>query len=191
MLFVKNPIVGKVKTRLAVSIGAEKALEVYQQLLTYTAGVTVAVPQAKCVFYSDFIPESDLFFPDADFQKAIQMGADLGERMKNAFADAFLQGADSVLIIGSDCPQITPDLLLMAFESLICNDAVIGPATDGGYYLLGMKRLIPDLFAYKKWSTDTVLADTLTDLDRLRLTYTLLPTLSDVDEAKDLALMPY
>jgi uncharacterized protein len=189
MLFVKNPVLGKVKARLAVSIGAEMALEIYQRLLFYTAKITASVSVPKLVFYSDFIPESDNSFPDSYFQKTLQKGENLGERMKNAFASTFAEGFEPVIIIGSDCPQITPDILLKAFESLAQNDAVIGPATDGGYYLLGMKRLIPEVFEHKSWSTDTVLPDTLADLDKLRLTYTLLPTLSDIDEEKDLALL--
>jgi uncharacterized protein len=189
MIFAKNPMLGKVKTRLARDIGEAKALEVYLKLLTHTSIISSAIPQDKRVFYSDFIPELDVYFDKTHFQKRLQVGDTLGNRMKNAFADSFADGYSSVVIIGSDCPELNQDILLSAFELFSNYDVVIGPATDGGYYLLGTRLWLPEIFENKNWSTETVLSDTIQDLNRLNIKYALLPYLSDVDEEKDLTLM--
>lgn len=189
MIFVKNPVLGKVKTRLAKTIGDAQALHVYQNLLRFTSDVSKPLVQDKQVFYSDFLPKEDILFEDYFFQKAVQQGNDLGERMKNAFKNSFEQGFDSVIIIGSDCPQITTELLQDAFEALKNYPVVLGPATDGGYYLLGMNEYIVQVFENKIWSTATVLEDTLKDLNNLGIDYTLLPMLTDIDEEKDLNLL--
>jgi rSAM/selenodomain-associated transferase 1 len=111
----------------------------------------------------------------------------LGERMHQAFAEAFATGAARVVIIGTDCPGLTPELLQAAFEALHRHDMVVGPADDGGYYLLGLRELQPALFANKNWSTATVLPDTLADAARLGLGVAQLPVLHDVDSGSDLA----
>lgn len=188
LIFVKNPVLGKVKTRLARTIGNKKALEVYLQLLKHTVQITSHADCNKAVFYSDFIEENDSW-PDTMYQKQVQQGNDLGQRMLHAFIWAFGQQYGHVIIIGSDCPQLSTSVIQDAFEHLQTSDAVIGPAADGGYYLLGMKRLIPELFSNKIWSSTSVLADTTEDLQRLQVSYKQLLTLYDVDEEKDLALL--
>jgi len=118
----------------------------------------------------------------------VQPAADsLGARMAQAFAEAFGAGAGQVVIIGTDCPGLSAALLRQAFAQLVHHDLVVGPADDGGYYLLGMNRLRSELFANKAWSTTTVLPDTLADAARLGLRVAQLPTLHDVDSAQDLA----
>ena len=107
--------------------------------------------------------------------------------MAYAFADAFAGGAARVVIVGTDCQGLSAELLHQAFDYLKTHDLVLGPAADGGYYLLGLNKLQPDLFTNKDWSTATVLPDTLADAARLGLRVDQLPTLHDVDSAQDLA----
>ena len=185
MLFVRNPELGKVKTRLAASVGAEKALDIYLQLLQHTCNTTKELPVQKLVYYSDSVDTKDLW-PDEQYQKRVQPQGDLGEKMGAAFASAFAEGYTSVVIIGSDCLQLTQDIVLQAYHELEQHDVVVGPALDGGYYLLGMNQMHPELFRNKHWSTAHVFPDTLHDIERLHLSYALLPRLSDVDYVEDL-----
>lgn len=187
IIFVKNPVVGKAKTRLAAFIGKEKALEVYLQLLEITRQVAFKTNCTRHVFYSDKV-ENDAWDEDK-FNKHIQQGISLGERMKNAFSKVFALGAKQVVIIGSDCPKLTTEIVENAFNLLSDKDACIGPAKDGGYYLLGMKKPLPFLFENKEWSTDSVFDDTVSDLVQNGLTYGQLLALSDVDTVNDLYLL--
>ncbi len=185
MIFIKNPIPGKVKTRLAKEIGDERALLIYEQLTDITFQVTRNIDFDKAVFYSDSIDYSDKWTEDK-YHKRIQQGGTLGDRMQYAFQQGFDEKYNSVVIIGSDCPHLTTDLIYQAFDLLDTYDFVIGPAKDGGYYLLGMNALQKNLFENKKWSTDTVLQDTLNDIKGEKASYILLPVLSDIDNFKDL-----
>lgn len=185
MVFVRNARIGQVKTRLASSVGDENALKIYIHLLNYTAAVSEKCEAHKAVFYSDIIEEADEFMVPV-FRKYLQYGKDLGERMMNAFLKAFSMGYSRVVIIGSDCVELNEKMLDDAFAQLEKNEVVIGPAADGGYYLLGMNRFIKELFKGKEWSTDNVLLDTLLDLKKQGITYSMLPTLHDIDEEKDL-----
>lgn len=185
ILFVRNPILGKVKTRLAKTIGDEKALEVYRLLLSKTHNITCVLSCAKFVYYADEVAQSDLW-SKGNFIKKAQCGNDLGERMYNAFADLKLTGFHRILIIGSDCYELTNEILQEAFEQLKSHDAVIGPAYDGGYYLLGMKKLMPGPFKNKNWGTNTVCSDTIDDFVAVNASYVLMPVLNDVDEKEDL-----
>ena len=184
IIFTKNPESGRVKTRIAATIGNEAALAIYHQLLLHTISITWCLPVNKFIFYSDYIEPGDVWNADHYF-KEVQQGVDLGERMKNAFAILFQKGYDRIVIIGSDCPTLTSEIIMNAFVYLQTHNIILGPAEDGGYYLLGMKRLYPDFFENLQWSTNTVLIDTLKRCDKLELTYQLLPILNDVDEAKD------
>jgi len=187
IIFVKNPVLGKAKTRLAATIGDEKALQVYLQLLDITRNVALGVNCTRHVFYSNAI-DNDSWGEDK-FNKHVQLGESLGERMKNAFDQVFVLGAREVIIIGSDCPKLNSEIVENGFQLLAENDACIGPAEDGGYYLLGMKRPLPFLFEEKEWSTDSVFDDTTSDLVKNELTYGQLPELSDLDTADDLYLL--
>jgi|SRR5690606_3188385 len=160
IIFTRNPDLGKVKTRLAKRIGPEKALEVYQILLEKTARVTTAVSTDKWVYYTPMILEKDLW-DTAYFDKKVQQGKDLGESMRNAFMDGFNAYYKRVVLIGSDLYQLASSDLVMAFEKLINHEVVFGPATDGGYYLIGLRRTFPDIFENKDWGENTVLRDTL------------------------------
>ncbi|WP_266204740.1 TIGR04282 family arsenosugar biosynthesis glycosyltransferase [Pontibacter kalidii] len=185
LLFVRNPELGKVKTRLAASVGPETALEVYIHLLQHTRQVTQELPMDKLVYYVGGVNLNDIW-PNAIYQKREQVEGDLGQRMQAAFAAAFLEGYTSVVIIGSDCLQLTPEIILNAYEALETHDVVVGPALDGGYYLIGMNCLYSQLFQNKHWSTAHVFPETIQDLQRLKLSYALLPRLSDVDQVEDL-----
>jgi rSAM/selenodomain-associated transferase 1 len=184
LIFVKNLIYGQVKTRLAATVGNDKALKIYKELLQHTNNICKNINAHKIVFYSDFIEED--IWQNKEFKKEIQQGKDLGERMKNAFKKSFESGFEKVMIVGTDCPQINETILENAFAELDQFDIVLGPANDGGYYLLGMKKLCPLLFQNIKWSTGMVLEKTLTICNQNKLTYFLLPQLIDIDEEEDL-----
>ncbi len=185
IIFVKNPELGKVKTRLAATIGPEGALEIYLKLLVHTSEITKALPVDKVVYYSDFMDDYDLF-ENHIYRKSVQEGIDIGVRMDRAFDASFAAGYDKVVLIGSDCYELTSEHINTAFKALDEQEVVLGPAHDGGYYLLGMTAMQSRLFRGKKWSTADVLLDTIIDLQRSALKYFLLPTLSDVDYEEDL-----
>lgn len=185
MIFVKNPSLGKVKTRLAVSVGDEKALEIYRFLLEYTQTITTVVNADKIVFYTDFVDQQDGFENDG-FEKKLQVqDNDLGIRMYRAFEYAFEQGYKRVVIIGSDCYELSEQVLQTAFEVLKDKKFVIGPANDGGYYLLGMNSLEGSVFKNKEWSTTTVFEETIKDFEELDASYQILPMLTDIDYLED------
>ncbi len=183
IIFAKNPEFGKVKTRLAATIGHKKALEVYIKLLLHTR--SIASPFIKnTIFY--FTNDTEKTEGWSQFNQRLQIGNSLGARMSNALKESFDEGNDKVLIIGTDCYEITSEVISNAFRVLDDNDVVIGPAEDGGYYLLGMKRFYPEFFMNKKWSTETVFIDTIEDVKLLGLTHKNLPTLTDIDTEQDL-----
>lgn len=188
MIFVKNPELGKVKTRLASTIGDARALDIYRSLLVHTRGISATVKAKKMVFYHGHIAENDIWTHE-DFEKCLQYGKGLGDKMLNAFDFAFKSGYKKVVIIGSDCPEINTEIINHAFKILESKDAVVGPASDGGYYLLGMTTLHRSLFYNKRWSEEDVLLDTVINLKEERLQYELLDTLSDIDVASDLESM--
>ena len=145
IIFVRHPERGKVKTRLAASMGEEKALSVYIELLTHTHAISLGVNADKFVFYSDKIQQGDMW--DApEFTKRLQVNDDLGGKIKAAFFTLFKEGYQQAVIIGSDCLELSTAIVERAFELLEKNEVVIGPANDGGYYLLGMKKLLPFVF---------------------------------------------
>jgi len=181
IVFARKPVAGAVKTRLAATIGNEKALNIYVRLLKHTKNVITPVNCDKYVFLTE--SGQDNFW--AGFINEVQQGDTLGARMHNAFELLFSSGYNKVLIIGSDCPHLTTNIVEEGFNKLISNDIVIGPATDGGYYMLGMKKLYQKLFENKSWSTAFVFDDTMRDIVTLALSHHLLPELSDVDEEKD------
>ena len=184
IIFVKNPELGKVKTRLAETVGDEKALEIYKALLKHTKDVALQLNADRMLYYSEDIPEEEDMWPDDDFQKYIQYGEVLGERMYYAFEDA-LSVHDKAIIIGSDCASLTPEIVAEAFDALDRFNFVVGPATDGGYYLLGMKKLQIEMFQQMPWSTDQVLPETLARINALGKTVYKLPELSDIDYEED------
>lgn len=188
IIFVKNPIPGKVKTRLARTIGNENAAKVYEQLLAHTLAVTRHLLADKYVFYEDYVPEQDLWSTGGYF-KLLQIGKDLGERLQHAFKTVFKRNYRKVIVIGSDCAQLTTKHIQEAFKSLNQHQSVIGPAKDGGYYLLGTTAFHAGLFQQIDWSSSKVLAQTITRINSLAIDYHLLEILSDVDDVNDLSTM--
>ena len=187
IVFTRNPELGKVKTRLAKTIGNATALKIYIFLLERTRDIAVQVSADKAVYYSVKVRENDIW--DANiFQKHQQVGEDLGIRMLHAFKNGFKAGYEKVMIIGSDLYDLTAETIENAFIALEDNEVVIGPAEDGGYYLLGMNSLEEKVFKNKKWGTETVRKNTLEELKDKKVF--LLGELNDVDVFEDIEHHP-
>ena len=150
LVFVRNPELGKVKTRLAKTIGDKDALKIYTILLQHTESVLHKVSCDKVVYYSEEIQSNDLW-DNALYQKKLQKGADFGARMQNAFETAFKDTYEKVVIVGSDLFDLNPNHIKEAFTALENHEVVLGPSLDGGYYLLGMKKMNPTVFKNKQW----------------------------------------
>ena len=184
LIFTRNPEPGKCKTRLAASIGDRAALDIYRFLLRHTSAIARKLEGVdRLVYFSEHLGGGTYWDP-ASFQYRLQSGEDLGERMLQAFREAFSKGYSEVVIIGSDLYDLSTEDLSTAFRELAQNEVVLGPASDGGYYLIGLKRLIPSLFRGKQWGTETVLKDSLADLKDFS-TF-LLPVRNDVDRYEDI-----
>jgi len=187
LIFTRNPELGKVKTRLAKTVGNETALEIYKYLLQKTRDISIQVSSDREVYYSVKIRSNDIW-DSKNYQKNQQVGEDLGIRMQNAFKNGFDAGYKKVVIIGSDLYDLTSENIEKAFTELDNNDVVLGPAEDGGYYLLGMNLLHSTIFKNKKWGTQTVRKDTLTDLKDKKVH--LLEELNDIDIFEDIKYHP-
>lgn len=184
IIFAKNPEKGRVKTRLADTLGEDKALAIYQSLLDYTLDVAGSTESDRELWLSRYIPErSDLGI--AGFKLKLQRGGDLGERMSHSFQQAFGNGYRKVVIIGSDCAELTSEILEQAFEKLDSHNLVLGPSEDGGYYLLGMRQYDGELFEDICWSTKKVFRQTVESAQKLNLDIGFLPELNDVDNEAD------
>ena len=187
IVFTRNPELGKVKTRLAKTVGNATTLKIYIFLLERTRDISVKVSADKAVYYSVKVRENDIW--DANiFQKHQQVGEDLGIRMLHAFKNGFKAGYEKVMIIGSDLYDLTAETIENAFIALEDNEVVIGPAEDGGYYLLGMNSLEEKVFKNKKWGTETVRKNTLEELKDKKVF--LLGELNDVDVFEDIEHHP-
>ncbi|HEY8149887.1 MAG TPA: TIGR04282 family arsenosugar biosynthesis glycosyltransferase [Vicinamibacteria bacterium] len=189
LVFLKEPRPGAVKSRLAARIGAEAAAAVYRAI----ADEAIRRTAPRGDEYERFF----LFDPPASRPQiqawlsaqtlVAQVGGDLGERMARAFADAFASGARRAAVIGTDVPAIAREDVLDALESLDDHDVALGPATDGGYYLIALKGPEPELFRGIRWSSPDVLTGTLERAARRGLSVRVLRTLGDVDTIEDLA----
>ncbi len=188
LIFCRNEIRGRVKSRLAATVGEDRALEIYRMLCNHTAAVIRQLTCDRIVCYDDHLVSGDCW-SDAVDGRRIQVGRDLGERMAESVAWGFSQGYGSVVIIGTDCPQLAAEHVDLTFTMLQTHDAVIGPAADGGYYLIGLSSWCRDLFHDKLWGSDRVFRETFQDLERLGKSCFLLPVLYDVDVEADLVHM--
>ncbi|WP_407556649.1 TIGR04282 family arsenosugar biosynthesis glycosyltransferase [Winogradskyella sp. 4-2091] len=186
IIFTRNPELGKCKTRLAKTIGDQNALDIYKYLLQHTANISQKVNADIFVFYSENISTNDLWHND-HFIKKLQSGSDLGERMQNAFKDVFNSAYEKAVIIGSDLLDLNEFIIDESFKNLENQDFVIGPAEDGGYYLLGMKHAYPEVFNIQNWGGETVYEQTINKLND-KSVY-VLKTLNDIDNVED--LKPY
>ena len=187
IIFTRNPILGKVKTRLAKTVGDKTALDIYTFLLKKTKEITLDSPCDKVVYYSEKIIKNDIWNCNS-FRKEVQFGEDLGAKMKNSFYDAFENNYRKVVLIGSDIYDLESYHINEAFKKLDTNDVVMGPALDGGYYLIGLKKMHPKIFDNKKWGSSTVRKDTLKNLEKVDVH--LLPILNDVDVIEDIEHHP-
>lgn len=187
-IFIKNPVMGKVKTRLAASIGDEAALNIYLRLIEFTSDVTREVEADAYIYYSEYIPSTPIM-KGRVFNEAIQDGDDIGQRMGNCFKD-LLRRYTRVLLIGSDCAALKADHINQAFRSLKDQDVVLGPAQDGGYYLIGMKTYHPTLFGDLPWSQKNLLKESVSTLSKDTKVH-LLECLSDIDYLEDWNKVPW
>lgn len=183
IIFIKNSIPGKTKTRIAAKKGDAAALSIYKELLDKTRAVCSSVSAERFLYYSDEIILNDEWSQTL-YEKELQGGIDLGTRMSEAFANV-LKTVDKAIIIGSDCPSITPGLIDEAFDALEHHDVVIGPSFDGGYYLLGLKKHRKELFEHIDWSTDRVFDQTLEKMQSAKASHFSLPMLHDIDHWED------
>jgi rSAM/selenodomain-associated transferase 1 len=183
IIFIKNPVPGKVKTRLAATVGDAMALRIYRALLERIRQVVQSVSVAKYLYYSDYVDQDDEW-PGSDFVKKKQSAGDLGERMSRAFAEV-MEKHDRAVIVGSDVPGITPDIIKEAFRNLADYDFTIGGTEDGGYYLLGMNSYEPAVFRDIEWSTSAVFPQTLDAIVTRGKSCWQLPVLSDIDFEED------
>jgi len=193
LIFARNPEPGRVKTRLIPALGIEAATAIYRRMLRDTLASCSQLELQRCELWLDQVPpESDLaaLLQTYDMPLQVQLGQDLGLRMHNAFVTS-LRSADSAVLIGTDCPGYDPVYLEAAFRALTQQDAVIGPAADGGYVLIGLKKTAPSLFRDIPWGTDGVLAATREQLRRLHWNWSELPVRHDVDNPEDLERFPY
>lgn len=191
ILFARFPVAGKVKTRLIPALGTEGAAALHRRLVLRTLRTAHALCQSQEVeleirFTGDNARPMQHWLGDGWLCRP-QCNGDLGQRMAGAFADSFREGSTATVIIGSDCPALTPETLAAAFGALKTNPVVFGPATDGGYYLIGLTRLVPELFQGVAWGTETVLAQSLQILERTGIRPAQLQPLDDLDRPEDLA----
>ncbi|MCB0430273.1 MAG: TIGR04282 family arsenosugar biosynthesis glycosyltransferase [Flavobacteriales bacterium] len=188
IVFIRNPRLGKVKTRLAADIGDVRALEVYQRLLSITHGAVVGmdVPCRKSVWYSDCIPKEPDLWSASGFEQCLQTEGDLGARMQHAMEQAFRENGGPVVLIGSDCPEVSPRILQEAFRHLQDTDCVLGPAADGGYYLIGCRTSFPFVFQDMPWSRPELFETTCRVLKARGCRVHTLEVLTDIDKVSDL-----
>lgn len=190
IVFLKYPEPGRVKTRLARDIGRRNASLIYSEIAQSVIGKVSKSNEYKTIIFFD-PPEKEeevrRWLKNTNLTLLPQEGNLLGERMLNAFERAFSLGATSTVIIGTDCMEVSDKTVLEAFRALREVDAVLGPARDGGYYLLGLNRPFPWVFKGIEWSTNLVLSQTIKKLEEKKQRFKLLETLTDVDTIRDLS----
>jgi len=190
ILFARFPVAGKVKTRLIPALGAEGAAALHRRLVLRTfrtaLGACAATGVELEIRFAGDSAEAFRHWLGDGFLCRPQSEGDLGQRMQSAFADSFKEGSSKTILIGSDCPELTPDRLAMAFERVGLTPIVFGPAHDGGYYLIGLARLFPELFRGINWGTETVLAESRRSLVLLNVMPGMLDPLGDLDVPADL-----
>lgn len=197
LIFTRYPVAGKAKTRLIPALGAEAAANLQRQMTEHTLAqvqlLKTTFPLSVEVWFAGTSSETE----QADQQQMQvwlgdqwvyqpQRGSDLGDRLIHAIQSAFEFGMERIVTVGTDCPRLDADRMRQAFDALQQADVVLGPATDGGYYLIGLRRLVPALFSGIAWGSETVLQQTIEIAERLGLTIAYLDPLTDVDRPEDL-----
>jgi hypothetical protein len=185
IVFLKAPRPGEVKTRLAETLGAEAACAAYRRLLTTLLENLAALERVELCFSPSEAGREVQPWARPGWSLAEQGAGDLGERLQRAFQRAFHAGAGRVVILGSDCPEVAAADIDDAWAALSAHDVVLGPATDGGYWLIGLRAARPELFQGISWSTSEVLRQTLDRIREAGLRAHLLRELSDIDAEAD------
>lgn len=189
IIFAREPLPGRVKSRLAADVGDEAAVELYEAMLLDVLEISRGLTGIESVVFWDCAAESlPLLSERFGCQSRRQADGDLGQRMQAAFAEMFSAGFESCCIIGSDAPDLPPDCIKRAFEILESGQSyvVFGPSSDGGYYLLGLKQIFPQLFREITWSSPFVLQQSLTAAQAAGAVPALLPVWHDIDTRQDL-----
>ncbi len=189
LLFVKYPEEGRVKRRLSPELDGSVAAEVYRNFVADLLIRLEAMDASLCICFSPSrYKERFIKWLGPDYSYMPQVGMDLGERMRSAFIHAFGAGFDKAVLMGSDSPDLPGDILSEALSSLEDSGAVIGPAVDGGYYLIGFRKddFVPGVFTGIEWSTGSVFRETWDIMARSARKVHLLPEWRDVDTYDDL-----
>jgi uncharacterized protein len=192
IVFTRYPQVGKAKTRLIPALGEAGAMALHRQMAEHTLAqvqkLQVLRPLEVEVRFTGGDRDQMQNWLGHDLHYVLQGEGDLGERLVRSLQSAFTNGVESVVVIGTDCPDLSAALMAQALDALHNHDLVVGPARDGGYYLIGLRRLVPELFQGIAWSTAAVFQQTIAIAQTLNLQVTTLPTLADVDRPEDLLI---
>ncbi len=190
MVFTRYPEAGKAKTRLIPALGAEGAADLHRQLTERTLNQARALSEITiALHFTGGNVEQMQSWLGNDLQYQLQCSGELGDRLIHAFESTFAEGYQSIVVVGTDCPQLTPEILSQAFQELLTHDLVLGSTTDGGYYLMGLRKPIPELFVGIDWSTEVVFQQTMAIAQKRGVAIAQLPTLSDIDRPEDLGLL--
>ena len=194
ILFAKEPIAGQVKTRLTPALGAEGARDLYIRLAAHAFDLALQCQNKQKleleIAYGGTSCEILTQLAGECFDLTPQSTGDLGQKMKSQMERAFAQGVEQVVLMGTDIPGISQEIIQEAFKKLQSHQIVLGPALDGGYYLIGLSAPLWDIFREIPWSTDQVLSQTLERIKALEGTFFLLEPLSDLDLPEDLVKFP-
>ncbi|MDZ7960040.1 MAG: TIGR04282 family arsenosugar biosynthesis glycosyltransferase [Aulosira sp. DedQUE10] len=192
IIFTRYPEPGKTKTRLIPALGEFGAANLQKQMTEYTILQVQELQKITAISFEVRFAGGNLQLMQdwlgSDLVYQPQGEGDLGDRITRSLLDAFDSGKEQVTIIGTDCPGVDSPLLAMAFQQLDNFDFVLGPAMDGGYYLIGLRQPIPQLFANIDWGTSQVLQQTVDIAHHLNLSHIYLPPLADVDRPEDLPI---
>ncbi|MEO1373296.1 MAG: TIGR04282 family arsenosugar biosynthesis glycosyltransferase [Cyanobacteria bacterium J06635_10] len=192
IIFTRYPQPGKTKTRLIPALGVEGAANLQRQMTEYTLSKVKKLQELAAISFEVRFAGGDLQLMQnwlgTELNYQLQGEGDLGKRMENSFLSAFARGAQEVVIIGIDCPGVNVEVLTEGFERIQHCDLLLGPAVDGGYYLIGLKRVIGQLFTNIDWGTTKVLQQTVDIAQQLNLSIAYLQTLADIDRAEDLPI---
>jgi rSAM/selenodomain-associated transferase 1 len=185
IIFIKNPDLGRVKKRLAKTLGDEQALDIYKGMLEHAQTITRALSTDKYLFY-DRAKDLNDTWPNDIYHKEVQTGPYMATRIQNAFKKIFSKGYQHVVIVGSDCLELDERIIRLAFRQLEHFDTVLGPTKDGGFYLFGMNEFHAELFKVQSWGTPALKADVVKAIHHLHKTCFMLSELSEVVTADDL-----
>lgn len=185
IIFIKNPDLGRVKKRLAQTLGEEAALEVYHQMLAHTLQITRSLSVDKFLYYDREAVSNDAW-PDDIYQKRIQNGATMAIRITNAFNEVFAMGYEHVSLIGSDCLDLDERIIRLAFRQLEHFDTVLGPTKDGGAYMLGMTDYQPEIFDVAAWGTPQLSSELQKAIHQAKKTCFMLSELASITTIEDL-----